>query len=553
MNSESINSLADAFLAASLPLDPNEIFIAAEKTIDFYTCESASRTLPEEEVCDRFAELWELWLEGVAPSKELKDVIRVALSVDPNMEPLALNYFKLIDTLEKQVYMSRAHAIALIGYSPLIRTLVVEQHLGLNRIKDILNVPDANYIAIGHVLEALNLNPPFKAADVPDLHRADVTDIADLFGDTLPDEAGNTFKELLGSFARSDQLGENVTELVRIGFEPYLFFLYYELLTLATTDRFPGHAIYEHGPRNDYLVNLWHSMYKPDQGNPYLNNAKSVHSFDESWAVTKITKPNKETKNGALILADTFGILSELPYANRRRVARVVRCYLTLMARESRTCTELEAITPEKVRSYVKTVSKKNSRTRGVLDQRLVDFLTMCKHSYDDWGARGLGSSVNESNASGRKFGDVEFLNLRNRTDVCAYEAHGGGLRDEYVTDHVNSLATTVAYFEQDAKDRGEKYSRNVEIVYVAHDVSHLKRYKDGCQEKIGGVSFTFRFITFKQLVEEAGGIDNVAGQIDLFDELIHSRISRLPDTYTLKKRYVEILEGQDGDEKCDM
>ena len=544
MNNEAINSLGEAFLAASLPLDPSEISLAATKTIKFYANASARVALPEEEVADRFVELWGLWFEGDTLSKELEDVMRVAFSVNPNIEPLAAVYFELVNTLEDQVYMSKPHAVALIGYAPLIRTLVVEQHLGLDRIKGILNVPDANYLAIGHILNALNLKPPFDAADVPALHEADVAGIAELFGDTLPDEADVTFKELLGTFAKSDRLGENVTELVCIGWEPYLFFLYYELLTLETADRLPGRAIYEHGPRNNYLLDLWHRMYKPDQGNPYLNNAKSVHSFDESWAVTKITKPNKETQNGALILADTFEIFSELPYANRRRVAHVVRCYLALMAKENRTSTELELVTSEAIRNFVDTVSAKNSCTKGVLDQRLVDFLTMCKHDYNEWTVRGLGSSVNESNASGRKFGDVEFMDLRNRVDVCAYEAHGGGLRDEYVTDHVHSLAATVAYFEQDAKDRGEKYDRNVEIVYVAHDTSRLENYKDGHRETIGGVPFTFRFITFKQLVEEAGGIDSVAEKTELFDELIHSRISRLPDAYTLKKKYVEIVGG---------
>ena len=34
------------------------------------------------------------------------------------------------------------------------------------------------------------------------------------------------------------------------------------------------------------------------------------------------------------------------------------------------------------------------------------------------------------------------------------------------------------------------------------------------------------------------------AERTELFDELIHGRISRFPDAYTLKKRYVEVVEG---------
>ena len=540
MNNEAISNLGEAFLAASLPLDPNEISLAAAKTIEFYENAPAKTSLPAEEVSDRFSEMWGLWFAGdAAPSKELKDVMREAISVDVNMQSLAAAYFKLEKKLEEKNFMSKEHAVALIGSAPLIRTLVVEQHLGLDRIKGIINVPGATYDAIKSVLSELGVKPSFDVADVPALHEADVKDVAALFGDTMPEDADATFKGLLGNFARSKELGENVTELVYVGFEPYLFILYYELLTLESADRFPGRAIYEHGPRSGKVKELWNKMYNPTQENPYLNNAKSVYSLDEAWAETKLSN---ETQNGSLMLAATFEIMAELPYTTRRRVAHVIRCYLVLMASKNQVSTRLPAITPGGIRAFVNRVAEKNSYTKGVLDQRLVDFLTMCKHDYDDWAVRGLGSSVNESNASGRKFGDVEFMDLRNRVDVCAYEAHGGGLRDEYVTDHVHSLAATVAYFEQDAKDRGEKYERNVEIVYVAHDTSRLESYKDGHEETIGEVPFTFRFITFKQLVEEAGGIDSVVEKTELFDELIHSRISRLPDAYTLKKKYVEII-----------
>ena len=540
MNSEAISNLGEAFLAASLPLDPNEISLAAAKTIEFYENAPAKTNLPAEEVSDRFSEMWGLWFTGeVAPSKELKDVMREAIGVDENMRALAAAYFKLEQKLEKKNFMTKEYAVALIGSAPLIRTLVVEQRLGLDRIKGIINVPGATYDAIKSVLSELGVKPSFDASDAPALHEADVNDVAALFGDTLPEDADATFKGLLGNFARSKELGENVAELVRVGFEPYLFILYYELLTLESADRFPGRAIYEHGPRSGEVKELWNKMYNPTQENPYLNNAKSVYSLDEAWAETKLSN---ETRNGSLMLAATFEIMAELPYTTRRRVAHVIRCYLVLMASKNQVSTKLSAITPEGVRAFVNRVAEKNSYTKGVLDQRLVDFLTMCKHGYEDWAVRGLGSSVNESNASGHKFGDVEFMDLRNRVDVCAYEAHGGGLRDEYVTDHVHSLAATVSYFEQDAKDHGEKRDRNVEIVYVAHDTSRLEGYKDGHRETIGEVPFTFRFITFKQLVEEAGGIYNVAVKTELFDELIHSRISRLPDAYTLKRKYVEIV-----------
>ena len=540
MNSEAISSLNEAFLAASLPLDPNEIVRAAEAAVFYYANASEKIRLPEEEVPDRFAEMWDLWFAGSGdPSKELRDVIREAISVDANMEPLAAGYFRLEKKLEEKNYMTKDHAVALIGSAPLIRTLVVEQHLGLDRIKAIINVPGATYDAIRSVLAELGIKSSFDVSDIPTLHQADVDNVAALFGDTLPDDADVTFKGLLGSFSRSKELGEDVAELVNVGFEPYLFILYYELLTLETTDRFPGRAIYEHGPRSSKVKELWNAMYNPTQENPYLNNAKSVYSLDEAWAETKLSN---ETQNGSLMLADAFDIMAELPYTTRRRVAHVIRCYLVLMASKNQIATPLPAATKRHIRAFIERVAESNSLTKGVLDQRLVDFLTMCSHDISKWTVRGLGSSVNESNAAGHKFGDIEFIDLGTRVTMQAYEAHGGGLRDEYVADHVRSLAYTVDYFKKDSRDRGEGYNREVEIIYVAHDISRLGAYRNGHQETIDGIPFAFRFITFKQLVEEAGGIDAVCEQTELFDTLIHGRISRLPDSYALKKRYEAII-----------
>lgn len=542
MNSEIISDLCEDFLAASIPLDPNEIPVAAKKVIEFYENAPERTSLPAEEVADRFMELWGFWFSGegsAAPAKELKDAMREAISVDENMALLAGEYFKLETKLETKAFMSREHAVALIGCAPLIRTLVEEQHLGLDRIKAIINVPGATYDAIKSVLSAIGVSAPFDVSVVKDLHGADVSDVATYFGDTLPDEADGTFRGLLGAFSRSEELWESVTELVLIGFEPYLFILYYELLTLETTDRFPGKAVYEHGPRSGKVKELWNSMYNPTQENPYLNNAKSVYSLDEAWAETKLSN---ETQNGSLMLATVFDIMSELPYTTRRRVAHVVRCYLVLMANKNQVVTPLPPATPDHVRAFVGRVASGNSLTKGVLDQRLVDFLTMCGHKYEDWVVRGVGSSVNETNASGRKYGDVEFLDIESRVTVQAYEAHGGGLRDEYVTDHIHSLAGTVEYYQNDAVDKGYEYERNVEIVYVAHDVSRLDAYGNGYREEVHGIPFTFRFITFEELVEESGGMDFVASRTDLFDELIHQRISRLPDAYTLKQRYREII-----------
>lgn len=538
---DNLTAISDAFLAASLPIDPDAMQEAAGRAISCYEAAPPAIALPADEVAGRFTEMWDLWLrEGGTPSKELRDVIAEAIAVTPEMERIGSEYFKVEAKLEEKNYMERQHAVALLGCAPLIRTLVTEQHLGLDRIRSVINVPGATFDAIRSVLSGIGITPSFNPDGIQSVYENDVNDVSALFGDTPPEEADSTFKGLLGSFSRSDSYGDDVCELVYIGFEPYLFLLYYELLTLESTDRFPGHAIYECNPRGSKVKALWNEMYNPTQENPYLNNAKSVYSLDMSWAETKLSR---ETQNGSLMLANVFEIMAELPYTTRRRVAHVTRCYLALVANRNQVSTALPEVTPTNVRAFVESVGASNSLTKGVLDQRLVEFLTMCMYDAGDWFPRGLGSSVNESNASGRKYGDVEYYDVRGKRQIHAFEAHGGGLRDEYVEDHVNSLKGTVEYYKADAAQCGEDYDREVEIVYVAHDVSRLDKFQDGYSITIEGVPFTFRFVTFEKLLDEAGGMDDVVKRIDLFDGLIHKRISRLPDAYALKRRYCEVAD----------
>lgn len=542
MNKKAILAeISEELLAASLPIDPNLMTTAAERVAGYYEQAPSATKIPIEEIAGRFSEMWELWLNGSRePSRELKDVVNIAICVDEAMSHLASEYFKLESKLEEKQYMARSHAIALIGCAPLIRTLVMEQHLGLDRIRAILNVPAATFDAINSVLGSIGIKSTFDPSDIPILHEADVADVAALFGDTSPQEANSTFENLIGSFSRCDTLSSNIIELGTIGFEPYLFILYFELLTLETTDRFPGKAVYECSPRSTHVKSLWNTMYHPTQENPYLNNAKSVYSLDTSWAETKLSK---QTGNGSLMLAEVFDILAELPYTTRRRVAHVIRCYLILIANERQAKTPLKSASPETVKRFVERVAESNSMTRGVLDQRLVDFLTRIAHPEDDWFARGLGSSVNETNAAGRKYGDVEYLNLNNRSTIQAYEAHGGSLRDEYVQAHINSLHDTVRYHQGAARQRSETYEMTVEVTYVAHDVSRLVKFHSGYSERIEGIFFTFRFITFYDLVRLAGGMETAQNHLQDYKDLVHARISRLPDAYPLKSRYLEITE----------
>ena len=226
MNSKAIEDVSEALLGASLPIELGLIEEASARVISFYLNAPASTALPEEEVADRFSELWHFWFDGgEKPSDELKSLVKVAVSVDAEMESLASGLFKLEARLEENCFMSRSYAVALIGSAGLIRSLVVDQHLGLDRIRSIINVPGASFDAIKSVLSVMGVKPSFDTDDVNEIHSIDVDNVAKYFGDTLPDDADDVLLGLLGGFSRSNELWEDVTELVHIGFEPYLFFL----------------------------------------------------------------------------------------------------------------------------------------------------------------------------------------------------------------------------------------------------------------------------------------------------------------------------------------
>lgn len=112
----SVDGMADiceALLMASLPIDPNSMEDAAKLVADYYEKASEDVRIPVEEIPDRFSEMWGFWLENPdKPSKELKDVVRVAVGVDHGMEELANDYFKLEEKLEEKQFMAKSHAIA---------------------------------------------------------------------------------------------------------------------------------------------------------------------------------------------------------------------------------------------------------------------------------------------------------------------------------------------------------------------------------------------------------------------------------------------------------
>lgn len=547
-----INEVAQALLSAPLPISDHSMTIAAKAVIDYYADNQNSkvRVLPSE-VASRFLELWKLWVNSSnvphEPGEELKDVIKIAISADEILggSELPNSYFDLEATLETSRYLNRSSAVELIGSAGLIYTLFTEQHLSPERIRVILNIPEVTFDAVKDILskvvqdkESIKIN----SDEINSIYEHDCNNIARYFGDMDSNEAFDCLEVLLSEFNCSPLLWENVASLVAINFPSYTFLLYYELLTLEKFDRFPGRAVYEHSPRGNQVKSFWKKMFPNGASeNPYLNDAKSVNSLDFGWAQSKVANyRSNDKKNGSILLSNVFDEMQQLSYSTRKNVARIIRSYIIFETKDYQECTELDPVTPVEIERFIEGVVQKNSQTQGLFEQRLVDFLTLCFHK--DWVITSIGSSVNESNTSAKKYGDTEYLNGENYID--AFEAHGGSLRDEYVQAHIDSLGSIVEYWKKDFDKRGDEYDRDVSITYVAHQISRLgDKFANGCELTIKGVHFRFDFITFSDLLDRAGGIERVSKQIDNFNLCIHKRLSSLPDIHKDKKQYCRLID----------
>ena len=133
--------------------------------------------------------------------------------------------------------------------------------------------------------------------------------------------------------------------------------------------------------------------------------------------------------------------LSSLAYSPRVQISSLLRkAIVRYIEINTPIPTHLKQQTDfELIKHFVRDVSANQTYTRGVIEQRLVDFLAAIEYPLPEWRSRGLGDPVNASNSSSKKLGDCDFQNVAARKCV-ALEAHAGRLTDVYVREHLRTL-----------------------------------------------------------------------------------------------------------------
>jgi hypothetical protein len=189
--------------------------------------------------------------------------------------------------------------------------------------------------------------------------------------------------------------------------------------------------------------------------------------------------------------------------------------------------------TAEAVAALVDAVVADETRTAGILEQRLVDAVSLTRHAeHEGWRSHGIGDSVNASNVSRRKLGDCEFQNAAERR-VVAYEAHAGNLSQVYVDAHAQTLRRVLPMRIEEWERIADLADWKVELVFVAQSFSCLPTDLD-----VEGVGVAVRFLEYSGFLASA---PEPGAMTDLFATHVNARLNERRTPQRVRDTYLEI------------
>lgn len=422
----------------------------------------------------------------------------------------AKDYFtwlaKLRAGTDKWNGLSHASARRLLSHAPLILHLLSQEKMSCTQIARLLHAVevklDVPYQAVEVVARGLNRVPTLSFDEAThDLWVEDERLALELFPDGTAIDACEFAGEAVSQYLPETDFGDLLQRLASLHnasgdktFWPYLQILHFCCVPLEYYDH-PATYLYEFSPRGQVALEVF-DRYGVATGNPILNNAKAVQSLDQAWA------RNRGGDNAHALVA-VLQSLETLPHPTRKEVARITRAWLHRIL-------EIETVEPEllpsslNVEHFEKALAHvliTDTRTQGVIEQRIVDCLADLAFGQEGWRAKGLGDSVNASNFSRHKLGDVEYANVDMRSAI-ALEAHGGYLSATYVRAHQRSLARIVKQrLEESWASLDDPGKWTIRVIFVAHSRELIGLPKS---EVLHGVNVVYDYWTYSKLVQLA-------------------------------------------------
>lgn len=505
----------------------------------------------------------DLWRSGQGPSAVFKSVIESILyedGADPlsfivRLSPgergtvrsdacqrLSKAYFDCVKAVMQEDGLTVDEARGVVSQSGAVIAAAIEEQQSAARIRHNLSkagvsigksyrVPKVIMSAIGHPvdLSVAEVRKTFEddAEAEPDL-------LADLSVEESIDYIGEIAKELgcsvdlaapLKVVACSDQMHD-----------PYLVVLHYQLTTAVKYDSLLI-DLYEFSPRSErvaWITRQYNEAGLEARSNPYLNNFKSVELLTASWANTK-----QGYRFAAHALVELVETLDGLAPLQRQTLGSLIRGLLHRIIRISgtdpATALRLPMLRVDQVRAVSAYVSPENTSTLGIVEQRYVDAVTLAeKRAIGEWRSpRGLGDSVNASNLSRKKFGDIEFKHNADPR-IVAYEAHGGVLTGGYVQDHLSSLPYVLDFRRAELEDRAAIEDWRLEVIFIAHQF----RGDLPAESDVAGLPVTISYKTYADFAPE---VVNEA-LVETFNEVFVPRINEIQTPHRVRQAVHEVV-----------
>jgi len=497
-------------------------------------------------------EATDTWITTGAVAPLLRDAVDRVLCFTPAVldEVDARAYFEMHRRLRDGTgdVASLTHSLAsrLLSRASLIAHLLGAERASCSQVARLLAATetslDVPHGAIAMIARKLRLLPALDRETAgQDLWESDQALALKLFPDSTVAETciiagGETvawlpevdLAHLLSKLGRSEDPGDEP-------FWPYLQMLHWCLTPIEFYDH-PASHLYEFAPRGQVGSELF-DRYPTATGNPILNNAKAVQTLNATWA-------RNRGGDDAHSLVAILRALESLPFVPRRQVARVLRAWLIrlieLQAVDPLPITEL--VTEELFSRVADYITRRETNTQGVIEQRVVDSLATLAFGKPGWRPRGLGDGVNASNFSRHKLGDIEFANVDERRAI-ALEAHGGHLSATYVMDHARSLGRIIQQRLDEswsALDDPDKWT--VEVLFVAHsrDLCDLPE-----RESLHGVDVVYKYIDYHELVDYACQGSTVEDRVAAFELHVVERLNSGTVRESTREKFREIVRSQ--------
>lgn len=458
----------------------------------------------------------EEWRQGSPPKPELTKAVESLLE-DSEAASLGLSgqdYFSLYSSLQKGGRRDWRGLSSETARRLLSRSLFIYQSLKLEKmstsqlarvfvsLESSLDVP---YKAIQVIARHFKLLPGITVKELNEsIWPLDVRYAKAHFTDDSLVDSCMRCQELCEKWVPENNLASDLLELtstLRGGYDsnqkdfwPYIQILHWCTLPIELYDH-PASHLYEFGPRGNVATELFGKYPDVATANPVLNNAKAVAQLDSHWA-------RNRSGDDAHALVRILQLLESLPFSSRRQIGRIIRGWLVrLIELKTGTFEALEvADLLAAARSLSGFIVHSESKTRGVIEQRVVDALSVLAFQSNDWKAKGLGDSVNASSFSCHKLGDVEFANVDERRAI-GIEAHGGRVSSVYVDDHRKSLSRIV---EQRLGESWESIDTpenwEITVLFVAHEFADDLPSSD----VLFGVSISYQYWHYQELVDKA-------------------------------------------------